>query len=759
MTPSQPPHSTPPQARHDKYTTLPDVLRVVVKRKGIVLISTALSLVVSLFFIRKQAPVYRTHASVELDQFFYLSPGGRGYSWTDSATESYIITSLPVLHAVAERMEKVPGGLDLEEIAKNEVYFQALKSIQGRIEPKARETTMILDIHVTSGDPKEAQTIANLTAKAYQEYRNSRNQDRGRHARDLSAENRERLETDLAVAEAELNDFKLSHRIVEAESSFGVQLGRLLDLEEREQELDRRKDSVREILGVLSASRTVGQAALTALAFPGAPPAYERLRSEFEDLVLELAASRRTLTDSHPAVEDLKTRVAMAQSRMILLLEKMIEDANEELAGISDQRLRLEASKVGLLEDQVQLVRLQRRVDRTQGMLDEMEKAWQTMEFEQTFKGELVRVIELALLPTAPVSKMSFLPAVSIMLVGLLLGVGLAFLRESFDFSLDSVVEVESLIGLPVLSVIPHFDPEEAHKRATRRAGEPAGLNANHPEMEKMVAHYFPKDPTSESFRILRMAMRRGDRDLRLFLVTSATPQEGKSFLTSNLAIAFAQASYSTLLVEANTRRPTMHKIFPMKPDRGLTNVLLDNVPWRSLVRNIYDLIVDGLDPKTVQQSPGLDNLKILPAGPTPVHPSETLEQLMRLNLFQEMKDAYEVVIVDCPPILPVADAAVIAPNVDGVVLAYRIGRTPRDMLLRAIETMKGVHANLLGLVLNDIDYQGPYFYPRYHYRYQYRSDVAEGTNGSRRPLKDRLLGRKPADKAPESHSDLTALD
>ncbi|MBI2060720.1 MAG: polysaccharide biosynthesis tyrosine autokinase [Nitrospirae bacterium] len=759
VNPPAPP--VPPTPRpHEHHASLPDVLKIILKRKHIVILTVTVSFIVSLAFIRSQEPVFRTRSSVELDQFFTMAPGGRGYSWTDTKTEGYIVTSVPVVMEVARRLGRIPPDSTEESISAHQEHLRAVKEIQSKIRVIERPGTMIMDIEVTAADAKEARDIANFTAEAYRDHRNRRTRERADQAHSSSADQRKRLDGQLDQAERELADFKMSHRMMEAEASLNLQLRRLIDLEEREEALVERRKAVARILDTLLQEDYARGGTVPTLVFAGAPEDYEQHRADFVRTLSEKRELESSFTTAHPQVHSLGDRLRQDQEQLVLVLRRTLDDVGREEGEIADARGRLEASKLTVLEDQIQLVRLERNVERRQSMLDEMEKAWQTAQYEQSYTSDLVRVVELALVPAAASKRLQLTPMLSFLAFGFILGIGLAFLRESFDFSLDNVAEVEALVGHPVLSVIPHFDPEGAEARRVGRKRKEEGANPRPYYQDKMVAHFWPKDPVGESFRILRMGMRRGAVKHRAFLLTSATPQEGKSFITSNLAITFAQAGYPTLLVEANTRRPTMHKIFPMKPERGLTNIVLDGAPWKSLVRTVYDFFLEGLDPKTLQTTPGLDKLRILPAGPTPVHPSETLEQLMRGGLIETLKKEFEIVIVDCPPILPVADASVIAPHVDGLVLVYRIGRTPREMLLRAVESMKGAGANVLGLVLNDIDYHGPYFYPRYLYRYQYRGYTPEADARKPKRFRNPFARKKHGPKAPPPPpSELTALD
>ncbi|MBI2890194.1 MAG: polysaccharide biosynthesis tyrosine autokinase [Nitrospirae bacterium] len=734
-------------ARREAATSLPDILRVVIKRKYIVLMCFVLSGMVAAFFLRGQQELFRTHASVEVEQFYEMR-NGFGFNFTDFETERNIITSLPVVFEVAQRLGRVPESLGLEEAGRDSAVLADLRRIQSLISPEQRGSTTIVDIHVTSPEAMEARDVANFTAYAYRSHRNLRSHERVEQAREVGRSYRERLEELLGQAEKELSNFKLERRVTEAQAAMDVQLNRQVEVEEQGAELSRRAEVYRQMLSSLGAEPGEAAAAPAVLATAD-PSAIERLRENYLALQVERDEARSMLAVAHPRLQELDERMTALRGRLVGTIGMLLEEIGRHREQLEAERAAIESARHNFLKDEIELVRLRRKVDRYQSMLEQTEQSLQTVEFQESYRGEHVRVVEMAVLPTEPMTRLRLGPTVPILLLGLVMGIGLAFLREAFDFSMEDISEAEHVVGLPVLSVIPHFDAEQAEARQGRRP-PPKGNGAELPYFRsKMIAHFWPKNPTSESFRMLRMAIRRGTEGPRVFLVTSATPQEGKSFITSNLAITFAQANYSTLLIEANTRRPTMHKIFPIKHDQGLTSAVSDAVVWRDQIRGVHDFILEGLDPKSIQDAPGLENLRLLPAGQTPVHPSETLMQLMDRNLIGQARKEFEIVIIDCPPILPVADASVLAPHVDGVILVYRMGRTPRDMLMRAIETIRGVKGNIMGMVLNDVDYQGPSFYPRYLYRYQYRGYTPEADRASVPFWKRWRLGGAPDHQAP----------
>jgi len=240
---------------------------------------------------------------------------------------------------------------------------------------------------------------------------------------------------------------------------------------------------------------------------------------------------------------------------------------------------------------------------------------------------------------------------------------------------------------------------------------------------EELVTLSHPLSPMSEAFRRLRTNIRFAsiDRPIKTLLITSADATEGKSLTTSNLAISMAQSGLKVIILDADLRRPRMHEIFGLHPQGGLTGALLDGNP-------------DGrLQPVQVE------GLEVLPAGELPPNPAELLGSRRMRELLDLLSQRADIVLLDSPPVLPVTDAAVLAREMDGVLLVVDSGHTRRGAVQQAIESLRQVGANVIGVVLNKVaNGQGGYYY-YYHYHY---NDQRTKKRGRRRSLLSRLRRR-----------------
>ena len=288
-----------------------------------------------------------------------------------------------------------------------------------------------------------------------------------------------------------------------------------------------------------------------------------------------------------------------------------------------------------------------------------------------------------------PISSRKRLNILLAAVVGIMLGGGFAFLIEYLDDTIKSPEDIVQTLGLSPLGTISRINGKS--------------------HQDRLITVAYPRSPISEAYRILRTNIQFSavDRPLETLLVSSPNPIEGKSITLANLGVVMAQAGLSVVLVDSDLRRPMLHKVFGLSNKEGLTTTLLDGEPY--------------LDSRL--QATQVENLRVLTSGPLPPNPSELLGSQKMKSLIENLKEKADIVLFDSPPILAVTDAAVLARQVDGVLLVADAGHTRRELARQAKEDLLKVGANILGVVLNRLSPR-ELGYCHYYYYYSRDSDA-----------------------------------
>jgi len=304
-----------------------------------------------------------------------------------------------------------------------------------------------------------------------------------------------------------------------------------------------------------------------------------------------------------------------------------------------------------------------------------------------------------------PVSPSSPKPAQDALLglaSGLAVGLGVVFLRDSLDDKLTSKEAAEHAVGAPVLAMTPVV--------ISWRRQQPL-----------LVVVTEPNSPAAESYRSLRTSLQfaRQEGQLRSILVTSPGVAEGKTATLANLGVVFAQAGERVVLVSCDLRRPRIGAFFELGEQEGLTSVLLGEQTLEQVVLPV----------------PGLDRLSLLPSGPVPPNPAELLNSARARDVFASLREQFDLVLIDSPPVLPVTDAAILSRHADATLMLAAAGETRRGDLHRAVEKLDQVGAKILGLVLNKVSRQTVRNYgygsgSGYGYK-PYRAEVSDVTTAA----------------------------
>lgn len=363
---------------------------------------------------------------------------------------------------------------------------------------------------------------------------------------------------------------------------------------------------------------------------------------------------------------------------------------------ISSQRLLANLNQQAALEsDAVKLDDLNTRITALQTKIDNWQKTYLSMgTLLNSSSGRYVTVIAPAPLPSSPVSPNIPQNVLFAAAAGLVLAFGVVLLLEYLDDTIKNSEDVQRVLELNTLGSIARIQPVRSPSDA-------------------LITMKHSRSPIAEDYRILRTNLRYAaiENPGGALLVTSANPGEGKTTTAANLAIAMAQAGKRVVLMDADLRRPSVHRLFGLSGERGLSELFLEDGPML----------------EEVLQTTEVPGLSVLVSGEQPPNPAEMLESRRMTNLFQKLREIADIVVVDSPPLLAVADANILASRCSGAILVVDSGRTRTEAVRRVSETLRHSQVKVLGVVLNRISSRRGGYYNHYYYYYSSKPDKVNG--------------------------------
>ena len=707
---------------------LRDYWRIIKKRKASIIFMVLLVGICSYGFakFKEPAPLFEATSAIKVDRFSNLASILTGGYWRQSenmVTHAYIITSFPVLCETARSLGWLPKNISDETVQNSQKYLTVIRHLKSMVQPEHQEGTNIIDIRVESGDAREAARVANEFAQSYRNY-NIREKNKKTSETKAFIEKQLKLTSNgLQLAEQELQAFKESYALISLDAQTQNTLNRLYTVETEYEKVKINKAEAKSQLRMIASSNHNKSSELKGSVFSASPdsPVYG-LKTKLGELLLKRQTLLINFTKKHPKVIEIDDQIGAVLHETKKELQSLVNAYSAREADLLQRMGQLRKENLRLPEKGLQLVRLQRDVELQESLYSQLKEKYQEILIQESGKVEEVTVVKPAVVPAAPFNIPSKLMiVVTGIVMGLIIGIVFAFLVEVFDTSMGTIEDVEELLNVPVLGVIPLLSSDVKGKKRSGAAQEKD-------RSQDLVTHYKPKSMGAEAFRALRTNLQflRLEMKGKLFLITSSFVQEGKTLNAVNLALSMAQAGNKVLLVDGDLRKPMVHRVFGLSREPGITDYVLGNYHWKEVTNSISDVMLGDFGIDDILQTPGMDNMNFVTAGTKPPNPTEILSSSRFKEFLTEAAREYDFIFVDTPPILPVADATEIAPLMDGIFLVYTVGKIGRGALKRAKSTLDNVEAKVLGVILNNVKPEAGPEYFRYHSHYYYGSETKE---------------------------------
>jgi capsular exopolysaccharide synthesis family protein len=450
----------------------------------------------------------------------------------------------------------------------------------------------------------------------------------------------------------------------------------------------------------------------------------QHLEEKYGDLKAVYADALGQYGPNFPKVTRLHDQLTQLQTAMEGARKQAIEKVhNDYLAALSREKmlgdaLAKEKGNVGALSERmIEYNILKRDFDINQQLYASLLGRLRDATLSASLQVTNVHVIDPASQPSTPIRPNRPRNLAAGLIVGLILGITLAFVQEALDSSVRTTEEAERLINAPALAVIPA--ETDGYRRKQLTAGTTSA--AAGPNGVGLAVLKRPSSPMAESFRSLRTSvlLSTAPRPPQTLLVTSAQMGEGKTSTATNLAMSFAQRQGPVLIIDADMRRPSVAKTMGVANEKGLSSFLTG---------------AHSLDEVLIQYD-RVPNLWVLPAGPRPPDPAELLSSHMMEATLKDLLKRFTQVVIDSPPLLLVTDAVILSAMVDGVILVVASGTTARGALTRAHRILENAGSRVLGMVLNKVDMRFDTYYGSYYGPYQQAYyDEATVSNPSHSP-------------------------
>lgn len=731
-----------------KEIDLFDIWRIALKRKWIIVSAVLIVLIITAVHLFTRIPLYKATATIIIENpssnmlninDTYPSSPYYQYDFTGTYfnTQLRLLTSRSMAERVARRMSlsdrpELQAGQEhrnnifhtfkdfvtlkwlfkkkpAEEEADSERVFEQNPNevyaftVLGGLSVSPIEETRLVEVSYSSPHPQLAADVVNTVVGEFINYSVEMRYEATQQASEFLNEQIAQLRSELSAKEREIQRYGEEKELLylsDKESSVVSKFGDLNSaLTQAQIERIKTESSYLELrdLAVDSLPQYINN------------PVIQSLKTEYNQMLNSYQEKLKTFKPSYPEMVSLSAKIDSMRNQLKEEIQKAVNAAESDYRAALKEENKLQGLLSEQRKDVIQMNNnailynsLKIEIENKRNLLNSLLARQNETLVSARLKGlksSNIKIIDTALVPGAPYYPNKSRSLMLALLLGLFMGVGMAFLIDYVDSTIKEPEEAERLVQLPSLGVIP-FVSKDGMKRGNAYTSYTYGTEEQKEPLKieyfEMINHIYPKLSVSENYRTLRTSIlfSHAGSVPQVICYTSAFPQEGKTATLVNTAVSFAQLSKKVLMIDADMRKPRLHKVFDLNITNGLSSYLTGKINLEEAVKETK-----------------LENMFVITSGPHPPNPVELIDTPRMKELLDAVRGRFDFIFIDTPPVLAVVDSAIVSSISDGTVFIVKIGKTTRKAYVNSIRALEQVKANIIGVVYNEMKVKGRGYY------------------------------------------------
>src|SRR5688572_28888074 len=699
----------------------------VLERRWLVLTAFFTILLLTALYLFRATPIYSASVRIQIDRESSNPLNVRESLSLETREQDYLQTQYKNIVS-RSLIQSVVDALKLDKDPRYSKSLDKVQAVSRDISVVPIRLSRLVDVKVEHPNPETAAKIANALAKQFIEQNLDQKVNSSFQAMTWLMTQVADAKNKVEKSEADLQSYRKEFNEVSLEDGENIVRQSLLqaqtDLSRVRAESAQAQQAVAEIDRLINDGQPIDTIPAVAQSL-----VVQEIRKQIDLEVANLAALSKRYRAKYPAVIAAQSKLAALQNSLVAECEKQMQTVrnNAALLKVNEEKLAQMVAAEKAQQQQLNQLKikydiLKRDAENNKSIHSNVLVRMKETELMSRLNSNNMRIVDLASVPLRPIKPRLVVTILAGLVGAVAVSLSLAFFVSYLDDSIKSQDDIENHLRLPFLGYIPNIKTNSVVER-------------------DLQAHLHPQSNAAEGFRTIRatVALTHKAEKFRVLSITSTIPSEGKSLVASNLAIVHAQTGLKTLLVDADLRRPSVHKAYQLHSPVGLSAYLTGETNDIGEITHVSEV----------------PNLDIICCGSIPTNPSELIGSSRMAEFLQRVRAQYDRVVLDCPPVSAVSDPLIISAIADGVVYVTKFNKIRREHGRKSVQRIQNAGIHILGVVINDIDFEGKdsYYYSYYYYqnRYyssHYKTQPAAGSKQTPAPREDREKRENKEDKA-----------